>query len=246
VPRSDSELSSLPAAASRQLAREVFTDGRYPAVFQPDDPTSAFHSLYAAKRDDVLRIVEGAPGERVLDLGGGRGRLAVPLAASRRVTLADISPEMLDQAASAAAGAGVPSGALTLVELDASRPLPFARASFDIALAIDLLVHLPDPEATLREVRRVLSEGGLVLVDTTNRHPQWMLRYPRYVGPHPRTWIRTWRAGGVLPEWRGIVTHHSRRELHWMVAAAGFRISAEHTYGPPLAPKWVMVEGEAV
>ena len=247
MPRSVRELNASDAAggARERLARTVFTDGRYPAIFRPDDADNVFRGLYAAKRDDVLRIVGRVPQARVLDLGGGMGRIAVPLARTHTVTLGDISAEMLSQAASAASAAGVPREALTLVEVDAARPLPFASASFDVALAIDLMVHLPDPVATLRELRRVLAPGGQLLVDTTNRHPQWMLRYPGYVGRHPRAWIRTWRAGGVLPEWRGIVRHDTRSEFHRMLAAAELRIIEECAYGPPLARKWMLVRCEA-
>jgi 2-polyprenyl-3-methyl-5-hydroxy-6-metoxy-1,4-benzoquinol methylase len=182
-----------------RLARTVFTDGRYPSFFRPDDGANVFHRLYAAKRDDVLRIVGAVPRGRILDLGGGMGRISVPLARTHSVTLGDIATEMLSRAASAAAAAGVTGEALTLVQVDATSPLPFASASFDVTLAIDLMVHLPDPVAMLRELRRVLAPGGQLLVDTTNRHPQWMLRYPGHVGRHPQAWIRTWRAGGVLP-----------------------------------------------
>jgi ubiquinone/menaquinone biosynthesis C-methylase UbiE len=243
VPQSVRELNTSDAVGvpREPLARTVFTDGRYPALFRPDDAGSVFRGIYAAKRDDVLRIVDRTPRARVLDLGGGMGRIAVPLARTHAVTLGDISAAMLSQAASAAAAAGVTREALTLVEVDAARTLPFASASFDVAIAIDLMVHLLDPVATLRELRRVLAPGGQLLVDITNRHPQWMLRYPGYVGHHPRAWIRTWRAGGVLPEWRGIVRHHTRSEFHRMLAAAGLRITEQRDYGPPLVPKWMLV-----
>ncbi len=227
------------------LNRAVFSDGRYPDLFRPDAPENPFRNLYAAKRHDILTIVRSRPGSRVLDLGGGPGRIAVPLARDRTVTLADVSAEMLERAAGEGRAAGLAPDALILTRLDAADPFPFASGSFDVAIAVDLLVLLPDPVATLRELRRVLAPGGVAVVDTTNRRPHWMLRYPAYVGRRPRRWLRTWRAGGVLPEWTGIVTHHSREEFHRMLEEAGLRIVEERAYGPRVVPKWMLAVCEA-
>jgi ubiquinone/menaquinone biosynthesis C-methylase UbiE len=147
---------------------------------------------------------------------------------------------MLERARAAAAASGVAPDALSLVQLDARAPLPFASGSFEIAVAADLLVHLPDPTAALRELRRVLAPGGRAIIDTTNRHPQWMLRYPGYAGRRPGRWLRTWRAGGVLPGWTGIVTHHSRGEFRRMIADAGLLIVEERAYGPRPVPTWML------
>ena len=50
-----------------------------PRPFRPDDGRNPFRRLYAAKRRDILEIAGSRPG-RVLDFGGGPGRIAVPLA----------------------------------------------------------------------------------------------------------------------------------------------------------------------
>ena len=221
------------------LGPAVYTDGRYPDLFRPEDRRNSLRHLYAAKRRDIVEIAGSRPG-RVLDLGGGPGRIAVPLARDHAVTLADISEEMLGRARAVAAASGVEPAALTLVQLDARDPLPFETGSFETAIAADLLVHLPDPTAALREMRRVLAPGGRAIVDTSNRHPQWMLRYPGYAGRRPGRWLRTWRGGGVLPEWRGIVTHHSRGEFRRMIADAGLRLVEERAYGPRPVPTWML------
>jgi len=147
---------------------------------------------------------------------------------------------MLEMAAAAAKLAGVPDGALTLHQLDAGKPLPFPAASFAAAVALDLLVHLPEPVATLRELRRVLRTDGVLLVDMTNGNPLWVLRYPRYVGRHPRRWLGTLRGGGVLPEWQSIVRHRGRGVFERMLADAGFQVTRRRDYGPPLVPKWFL------
>jgi ubiquinone/menaquinone biosynthesis C-methylase UbiE len=226
---------------SAALDREIFTDGSYADIFRPDTSSDPFHALYRRKRDDVLAALAQLPeSSRILDLGGGMGRIAVPLAALHAVTLCDISKRMLDLAAANAQRADAPDGHLILRQLDAGKPLPFPTASFDAAVALDLLVHLPDPVATLRELHRVLRPTAVLLVDMTNSNPLWTLRYPRYVGRRPRRWVATWRGGGVLPDWQEIVHHHRRREFELMLSDAGFRVSGRRDYGPRLSPKWFL------
>ncbi len=219
------------------FTRSVFTGGEYVDLFRPEDRHNPFRHLYAAKRDAVVEIVGRLPAGRVLDLGGGPGRMAVPLAQHHHVTLADISEEMLELARRTAAAAGIQPSALQTVRLDAGAALPFGDRSFDAAIAVDLICHLPDPTATLRELSRVVAPGGLILAEASNRNALWMLRYPTYVGRRPARWLQTWRAGGVLPEWAATVTHHSHREFQGMLADAGLRVVEERTFGPSLAPK---------
>lgn len=49
--------------------------------------------------------------------------------------------------------------------------LPFADASFDVVAILDVLEHLPDPQACLGETRRVLSERGIVLAHVPFLYP---------------------------------------------------------------------------
>jgi ubiquinone/menaquinone biosynthesis C-methylase UbiE len=219
--------------------RDVFTSGWYAERFRPDDRGDPFHRIYAEKRDGVLAMLGTLPeGSEVLDLGGGMGRIALPLTRRHLVTLSDISTDMLDMARATAARGGLDGDRLTLRRVDANETLPFETGSFSAALAIDLIVHLSDPVATLRELRRVLEPGGMLVVDTTNRRPWWALRYPRYVGRRPGRWYSTLRGGGVLPEWQKIVRHQTRAEFRRMLADAGFVPVEERRFGPPGCPKW--------
>jgi SAM-dependent methyltransferase len=53
-----------------------------------------------------------------------------------------------------------------LIEGDVDAPLPFADACFDGVILKDLLEHVADPVALVREVRRVLRPGGLVFASS--------------------------------------------------------------------------------
>ena len=49
--------------------------------------------------------------------------------------------------------------------------IPVEDASFDIALCLQVLEHVPDPDAAVRELRRVVRPGGLVLTTTHGVYP---------------------------------------------------------------------------
>jgi SAM-dependent methyltransferase len=66
------------------------------------------------------------------------------------------------------------------------RQLAFAPGSFDVLAAIQVIEHLDQPAAFLHQCRRVLREGGVLLLATPN--PQGLaarLLGPRWQGRHP-------------------------------------------------------------
>ena len=110
------------------------------------------------------------PGARVLDLGGGPGWVSELLLrlGLRPVTL-DLSPSLLRLGQDRLARAGLPA---RLVRSDMTA-LPFADGTFEAAIVVDALHHVPDVEAALREARRVLSPGGrLVLAEPGEGHSE--------------------------------------------------------------------------
>jgi len=203
----------------------------YRRYFKADDTRDPFHRLYEQKRLAVLRGFADHEGLTIVDVGGGYGRLAGPLARTHSVTLVDISPEMLEEARSS-----LPPE-VTLVQADA-RQLPFEAGEFDAALALDLLVHVPDLDTGVRELARVVRPGGRLVFDTTNAVPLWVLAYPSYVHWRPRRLLRTLLSRGVLPEWRQIVRHDRAEEVRRAIAAAGLRLERSQGFGPPGLPKW--------
>lgn len=209
----------------------------YRRYFRPEDRADPFHDLYEQKRRAVLAHFGDGPRRRILDVGGGYGRIAGPLSRDHVVVLSDVSREMLDEAQER-----WPS--LDLVEADARR-LPFADGEFDAALAIDLFPHLPELEEGLRELVRVVGAGGEVVFDTTNASPWWVLAYPGYVDRRPKRLLRTMLSRGVLPEWRPTVQHHRPREVREAAAAANLRLEGCRKLGPRWSPKWHLWWGTA-
>jgi SAM-dependent methyltransferase len=127
----------------------------------------------------LRRVLEGAPGPRLADIGGGTGNYARALKRKGWETVVvDRSAEMLTRAA---------AKGLEVIEADAQR-LPFEDESFDAAMMISMLHHVEDRGAALAEARRILRPGGrLVLKGFAGEDAAtlWILDY----FPSSRTWM---------------------------------------------------------
>ncbi len=103
------------------------------------------------------------PGQRVLEVGPGPGRLLIP--AARRVLPGgeaagvDIQPGMIDRLKKRARQAGVSN--LTAISGDATKP-HFQPESFDVVYLCTVLGEIPDREAALKQCHAALKPGGMV------------------------------------------------------------------------------------
>jgi 2-polyprenyl-3-methyl-5-hydroxy-6-metoxy-1,4-benzoquinol methylase len=120
-------------------------------------------------------VVTGAAPLRVLDVGGGSGTLAVPLAeAGHDVTVVDPSADALATLRRRAETAGV-GDRVRGVQGDGDRlheVLPGTAAAdggFDLALCHSVLEVVDDPATTLREIAAAVRPGGTVSVAAANR-----------------------------------------------------------------------------
>jgi len=95
---------------------------------------------------------------RILEIGCGAGQLLERLEAPTRVGC-DLTLAMLQQAP--------PASTSSRVNADATC-LPIADASFDAALSVNLIEHVPQPRLLLSEAARVLRPGGTLLLITPN------------------------------------------------------------------------------
>lgn len=138
------------------------------------------------------------PGARVLDLGGGPGKWTIwLLQRGHRVVLGDLSPRMLDIARRELAAAGM--AADEVVELDARDLSRFGSAEFDAVLSLGPFYHLVDGldrQAAVREARRVLRPGGLLLATVMTRYA-WTLETLLESGSPRVDAVRAMLADGV-------------------------------------------------
>jgi SAM-dependent methyltransferase len=110
----------------------------------------------------------------VLDLGGGTGGLAVPLAeAGHRVTVVDPSPDALAALDARAAG----RGSVRAVQGDADTLRAVAGPeSYDVVVCHGVLERVDDVGASLAAIAEVLRTGGLLSVVVANRYAAVLAR----------------------------------------------------------------------
>lgn len=98
---------------------------------------------------------------RALDVGCGYGYLTRRLARHFETTGIDVSDAAIRRCRE------------TLPELrfevhEVEQPFPMEEATFDVVTLTDVLEHLVEPERMLRNVHRVLADGGVLYVTTPN------------------------------------------------------------------------------
>jgi SAM-dependent methyltransferase len=155
-------------------------------------------------------------GDRVLDLGCGEGRhvIATGFAVPVHCIGVDLSLEDLLTAAGRLAETGLVDGARAdLTCADALR-LPFANDSFDVIICSEVLEHIADYPAVLREIRRLLKAGGVLAASVPRYWPErlcWALSdaYHANEGGH----IRIFRSGQLKREVEACGMTRYRR--HW-------------------------------
>ena len=118
------------------------------------------------------------PGASVLDVGCGPGTITAAIAAlvaPGRVVGLDPSADVVDAARQAAAAAGVEVEVVVGDVYALDQP----DGAFDVVHAHQVLQHLADPAAALREMRRVCRPGGIVAArDSIYRSFAWHPRLP--------------------------------------------------------------------
>jgi len=129
----------------------------YPLVYQVEET----HWWYVGRRRIIACLVEkicatlNNPTPRILDVGCGTGANLKTLADFGRAEGVDVSPQAVEFCH---------ERGLDSVKLGAIEHLPYESASFELVTALDVIEHLDDDVAGLREIRRVLRRDGRLLV----------------------------------------------------------------------------------
>lgn len=109
----------------------------------------------------AVRLLRVAPGARVLDLGCAFGFGTRLLADRYQAHGHDLSADYIDRARRSVPGAIFTHG-------PADR-IPYPDGFFGAVLLLDVLEHVPDERAAIREIGRVLRPGGQLVVSVPNR-----------------------------------------------------------------------------
>jgi ubiquinone/menaquinone biosynthesis C-methylase UbiE len=116
-------------------------------------------------RERLRATLDPAPGERILEIGPGTGYYTLDLATwigpDGSLEILDIQQEMLDHTMDRVGERGL--GNVTAARGDA-QALPFDDASVDAVVLTTVLGEIPDQDAALGEIARVLRPGGRLVV----------------------------------------------------------------------------------
>ena len=138
----------------------------------------------------IRRLLDARADSRVLEVGVGGGNVLERIP-GRRVGI-DLSPFILKKAqARLGAGAG-------LVRGDAMM-LPFADGVFDRVYCSEVLEHVLEPEAVVREMRRVLAPAGWAVVSVPNEALINRVKAMLFRLPLGRRLVAGGGAGGYQP-----------------------------------------------
>jgi ubiquinone/menaquinone biosynthesis C-methylase UbiE len=116
-------------------------------------------------RERLRAVLAPVPGERVLEIGPGTGYYSLDVAEwvspGGRLEIFDLQQEMLEHTMGRARQRGVENVVPTQGD---ARDLPSDDSSFDAAYLVTVLGEIPDQDAALGELARVLKPGGRLVV----------------------------------------------------------------------------------
>jgi ubiquinone/menaquinone biosynthesis C-methylase UbiE len=126
-------------------------------------------------RERLAEVLAPAPGERILEVGPGTGYYTLDAAAALepggRMDIFDLQQEMLDHTMKRAGERGLTNVEATQGD---ARELPYPDDTFDGAYLVTVLGEIPDQEAALRELARVVKPGGRVVAGEIALDPHFV------------------------------------------------------------------------
>ena len=130
-------------------------------------------------RERLREILEPKAGERILEVGPGTGYYTLDVAewvkADGQVDILDIQQEMLDHTMLRAGGRGLSN--INPTRADATA-MPCDDGTYDAAFLVTVLGEVPDQDAALRELARVLKPGGRLIVGELLGDPHYVRLAP--------------------------------------------------------------------
>ena len=123
--------------------------------------------IFGRKRDDEIVVhTEAKQGDRLLDVGGGTGRVAVLFKSiTNNIVIADSARKMLREAN---------ERGISCIQT-VSENLPFPAMVFERIIMVDALHHVRDQRMTLNEMWRLLAPGGRIVIEEGDIH-NWLVK----------------------------------------------------------------------
>lgn len=192
--------------------------------------------------DKWLGQLRPPSGLEILDVGCGAGNMIHHLSRYGHVRGIEVDPRPVKIAQ---------SRGYEVRQADAANSIPFKDASFDLVTALDVIEHVEDDAAVLRQARRVLKPGGYLLVTTPAF--QWLWSYNDELNAHKRRYTardldaRLGKAGLrvqrlsynfflVFPLAAGLILWRNRTRRHLELSSHHFQEDAYQVEMEPVAP----------
>jgi len=207
--------------------QDVYTHGHHESVLRA-------HSWRTAENSAAYLLGSLQPGQNLLDVGCGPGTITVDLAdrvAPGRVVGIDAEAQVIQKAAELLGDGGKSNLTFTTGDVYA---LAFDDASFDVVHAHQVLQHLTDPHAALKEMHRVLTPGGILAVRDS--------AYSAFTWAPAEPWLDRWlELYHQVTARNGADADAGRHLLGW-VQAAGFKdaqvSTSTWTFADPDSRAW--------
>jgi len=156
----------MQAASNADPAELAKFDARAHSFWDRNGPFRTLHDIEATRVGFVASRVQ-LDDAVVADVGCGGGLFAESMARfGARVTAVDLSPAMIEVARLHAAGEGLAID----YRVQAVEQLAAQHShAFDVVSCMEMIEHVPDPQALLHSLSRLLRPGASLFVSTINR-----------------------------------------------------------------------------
>ena len=188
-----------------------------------------FNAYQQARYDWIMRTAGDVRGKKVLDAGCGGGSLSYLLAkAGASVVGVEYDKRGVEFAKQNLASAD-PGKRLQCEFMQGSvYELPFSPESFDLVVSCEVIEHLEEPAKMLSEAKRVLKQGGTLILTTPYRFTEV---------PKDPNHVREFYPGELLGLMKNYFPQAEVKETHHMFWRALFTYGFRSAGKRPLA-KW--------
>ena len=203
------------------MAEDRYTHGHHESVVKA-------HATRTIANSAAYLAPHLEPGMSLIDVGCGPGTISCELAERLRpgrVLGVDRSSDVIDRAGLRAGDSTAEFAVMDLYSLD------IADDTFDVAHAHQVLQHVSDPVAALREMRRVVRPGGIVAV----RDADYAAMHWSPASPMLDRWLQVYR---TLAYQNGAEPDAGRHLLAWAHKAGFDDVS-------PSADTWLFATDKA-
>lgn len=169
----------------------------------------------------IVEEIDPKSGDKILEVGCGDG-FYLHLLSNLEIKKLELVGVDFNPMALASAKKNLAGKKVTLKRADLMKKIPFKNESFNKVIMSEVLEHLPDDVKGLKEVKRVLKKGGILVLTVPNHN------YPFFWDPV--NWILEHITGNHIKEgfWSGLWNQHLRlykpREAKRSVEKAGFKV----------------------